>query len=182
MMNDKDKIIAKIKESAYENVNKKMEEERKRVERVINNEVKDVERCLKYIENKMVYKIIKTNRYTTKEYRLADENTFFEDYNKELEYEWQRGIKFRDPSKNPARPLFEVNREDYYDIRYIINHYEERVNDYTRKLNSLNNQFEEIKEKADKLLEQELYIKKLIEQYKQVDIDETYLKDLEEDW
>lgn len=180
-MSDKDKIIAKIKESAYENVNKKMEEERKRVERVINNEVNDVERCLKYIENKMVYKIIK-NKYTTKEYRLADVNTFFEDYNKDVEYGWKKGIRFRDSSKNFTRPLFEVNGEYYYDIRYIINHYEERVNDYTRQLNSLNNEFREIKEKADKLIQQESHIKKLIEQYKKVDIDESYLKDLEEDW
>ena len=36
-------IISKIKEKAYENVNKKLEEERKETERKINDEIEVVE-------------------------------------------------------------------------------------------------------------------------------------------
>ena len=43
-MDNKD-IISRIKEKAYENVNRKLEEERKKTEDKINNESADVEKC-----------------------------------------------------------------------------------------------------------------------------------------
>lgn len=176
-MSNKD-IIAKIKASAYENVNKKLEEERKKTEDKINNELTQVETCLKYIGNKMVFKIIKSSRTTDGEYTLADENTFFEDYNKEPEYSFNRGIKFYNSKSKPYEPLFVVNGEAYYDIRYIIRNYEERFNEYARRLNNLRENYDTVKEMADKLIKQEPQIKKLIEQYKQVDIDESFLEEL----
>lgn len=179
-MNEQEKIIAKIKESAYENVNKKLEEERKRVEDKINNELKDVERCLQYIKNKMVFKII-SDRYIVKEYRLADENTFFEDYNKEPEYTWNKGITFANSSKEPYKPLFMINGESYYDMRYIIRHYEETFETYKRRMDDLRKEFNDVEEMAHNLIKQEPHIKRLIEQYKKVEIDESYIEYLYED-
>ena len=176
-MNEQEKIIAKIKEAAYENVNHKLEEERKRVENKINHELVDVERCLQYINNKLVYKII-GDWYSTKEYRLADENIFFKDYTKEVKSDWNRGIKFYDISIKPTEPLFKVNGESYYDIRYIIKNYEENFNWYAERLNSLRDRFTEISKAAQELKMQESHIKKLIEQYKNVEIDESYLEEL----
>ena len=49
-------IISKIKEKAYENVNKKIEEERKETERKINSELEVVEEILGYIKNKLIFK------------------------------------------------------------------------------------------------------------------------------
>ena len=181
-MNEQEKIIAKIKEAAYENVNKKLEEERKKVENKVNNELKEVERCLHYIKNKMVFKIIKNNWSTVGVYTLADENTFFDDYNREPEYSYNKGIRFFDSSSKPYEPLFKVNGQSYYDIRYIIRNYEERFNDYTCRLNNLRKQFNEVEEMASDLIKQEPQIKKLIEQYKQVEIDESYLENLETEW
>lgn len=181
-MNDRDVIIAKIKESAYENVNKKLEEERKKIESKVNNELKDVERCLQYIKNKMVYKIIKSSWTSNGTYTLADENTFFNDYNKEAEYSFDRGIKFYGSNSKPYEPLFKVNGASYYDIRYIIRNYEETFNDYTKRLNGLREQFDKVTEMANELVKQEPQIKKLIEQYKQVEIDESFREDLEEEW
>ena len=89
-MNNKD-IISRIKEKAYENVNRKLEEERKKTEDKINNELADAEKCLSYIKNRLVYKIIKEN-YRTTNYVLADEDMFFDDYNKETN--WYKGIYF----------------------------------------------------------------------------------------
>lgn len=180
-MSDKD-IIAKIKASAYENVNKKLEEERKKTEDKINNELTQVERCLKYINNKMVFKIIKSSWGSEGEYVLADENIFFEDYTKEPEYSYNRGIKFCDTNSRPYEPLFKVNGEYYYDMRYIIRNYEERFSEYTRKLNNLRETYDKVKEMANGLIKQEPQIKKLIEQYKQVEIDESFLKDLDDEW
>lgn len=45
-MNNQD-IISKIKEHAYENVNKKIEEERKKTENKIAYELEYVSKCLK---------------------------------------------------------------------------------------------------------------------------------------
>ena len=45
----------KIKEMAYENVNKKIEEEKKETERKINSELEIVEETLKYIKNKLIF-------------------------------------------------------------------------------------------------------------------------------
>lgn len=179
-MNEQEKIIAKIKEAAYENVNKKLEEERKAVENKINNELTEVERCLQYIKNKMVFKII-GDRWAIKEYRLADENMFFEDYTKEVEWSWRRGIKFADSQSQPYQPLFTVNGEDYYDIRYIIRHYEETFTTYSSRLKDLSDRFNELEEMADQLKKQEPHIKKLIEKYKKVEIDETYIENLEDE-
>ena len=179
-MNEKEKIISKIKEKAYENVNKKLEEERKKVEDKTNFELKDVERCLQYIQNKMVFKIEGNNIYSNK-YYLADENTFLKDYLTEPKYSFKKGIRFFDSSSKPYQPLFEVNGESYYDMRYIIRHYEERFNEYSRRLDDLRDKFNDIKEKANELIKQEPLIKKLIEQYKQVEIDETWKEKLLKD-
>lgn len=180
-MNEQDKIIAKIKESAYENVNKKLEEERKKVEDKINNELKDVERCLQYIKNKMVFKII-GDRWSITEYRLVNENIFFEDYTKEPDYWGNKGIRFLDSSKKPYEPLFKVNGESYYDMRYIIRHYEETFESYSRRLHDLHQEFNKIEEMANNLKKQEPHIKKLIEQYKNVEIDESCLENLSEEY
>lgn len=181
-MSERDEIVAKIKEAAYENVNKKLEEERKKTENKINNELTQVERCLQYINNKMVFKIIKSSWSHAGEYVLADENTFFKDYTKEPEYSFNKGISFYNSNSKPYEPLFQVNGESYYDMRYIIRNYEEKFNKYSRRLSNLREQFETIEEAVGSLKRQEPCIKKLIEQYKQVEIDESFLEDLENEW
>lgn len=57
-MENKD-VVSKIKELAYENVNKKLEEERKLTEERIKKDLYDVSTFLKYIQNRTVFKIIK---------------------------------------------------------------------------------------------------------------------------
>ena len=178
-MNEQEKIIAKIKEAAYENVNRKLEEERKIVENKISNELVDAEKCLQYINNKMVYKIIR-DRYLIKEYCLADENMFFEDYTKDVEYTWNKGIEFYNTKTMPTEPLFVVNGESYYDMRHIIRNYEETFALYSKKLDDLNNKFKEISEAAEELKKHEPHIKNLIEQYKKVEIDESYMNNLQD--
>ena len=179
-MNEQEKIIAKIKEAAYDNVNKKLEEERKKIEDKINHELEDVERCLQYIKNKMVFKIV-GDRYKVKEYKLVDETMFFEDYSMEPQYNWNKGIKFPDTKSKPYEPLFYVNGEGYYDMRYIIRHYEDKFETYSRRLDDLREKFNELEEAAKNLKMQEPYIKKLIEQYKQVEIDESFMENLGEE-
>lgn len=172
-MTEQDRIISKIKAVAYDNVNKKLEEERRKNEDKINNELNDVEKCLAYIKNKLVYKIVK-NGWNTVGYELADEDMFLTDYtdNSKNTY-YYRGIQFFDTDDEHGQPLFKVNGEGYYDIRKIIWNYKEDFDNYSKKLCRLNEDFNNISRKADELKKQELHIKKLIETYKQVEIDEN---------
>ena len=131
-MNNKD-IISRIKEKAYENVNRKLEEERKKTEDKINNE-------------------------------LADEDMFFDDYNKETN--WYKGIYFPHDEKY----LFRVNGEEYYDVRYLMQNYKEDFEKYRKDLASLNRVFRELEEGYKKLIAQELNVKSMLEQLKKVEI------------
>ena len=163
-MNNKD-IISRIKEKAYENVNRKLEEERKKTEDKINNELADVEKCLSYIKNRLVYKIIKEN-YRTTNYVLADEDMFFDDYSKETNTNWYKGIYFPHDEKY----LFRVNGEEYYDVRYLMQNYREDFERYRKDLASLNKVFRELEEGYKKLIAQELNVKSMLEQLKKVEI------------
>lgn len=168
---ESEKIISKIKATAYENVNKKIEEEKKETERKINIELKQVEEILKYIKNRLLFKIV--NDYK-QEYKLVDENTFFQDYSKEPEHSWQRkGLKINYERTRKWEEFVQVNGESYYDVRYIIRHYEEEFETLKEKLNKLNESFREIEKQEEELLKQEPIIKKFIEEYKELDIEEV---------
>lgn len=172
-MTEQEKVLNKIRESAVEKVNQKLEEEKRKIEHKISNELNDVERCLQYIQNKLVYKIIDKS-LSSREYILADESTFFKDYNSEPEYDWNKGIKFSD-STLKGEPLFKVNGHCYYDMRYIIRHYEETFDEYNNRLLNLREQFSKVESLANSLIKQEPLIKDLIKKYEQVKIDESFL-------
>lgn len=163
-MDNKD-IISKIKEKAYENVNRKLEEERKKTENKINNELADVEKCLSYINNRLIYKVITTKNYRATNYVLADEEMFFNDYNKETN--WYKGIYFPSDEKY----LFRVNGEEYYDVRYLMQDYTKEFEEYRKDLERLNKIFRELEEGYKKLIAQEENVKSMLEQLKKVEAD-----------
>lgn len=164
-------IISKIKELAYENVNKKLEQERLETERKISQDLENVSKCLKYIENRMVFKIIKDSFYNPKKYVLATEEMFLEDYNKECGKYYEKGIKFKNKNDKPYYPIFEVNGESYYEIENVIYKYNEDFELYKNKLNRLTDSFHEIEEAVISLKLKEPMIKELLENYKKVDIE-----------
>ena len=164
IMDNKD-IVSKIKEKAYENVNRKVGEERKRTEDKINNELADVEKCLSYINNKLVYKIIKCN-YRPVEYELADEEMFFDDYSKDDK--WNQGIHFPENKEY----LFIVNGEKYYDVRNLLPKYRKDIEEYWDDLRDLNEHFADLEKGYKKLLAQEANVKSMLEQLKKVEIKE----------
>ena len=167
---NKNDIISKIKEQAYENVNKKIEEEKKATEAKINKELDVVEEILKYINNKLIFKIV--GDIWNCNYVLVTEEIFFEDYNKEPKYDWQKGIEINHNKERKYDHFIKVNGERYYDIRYIIANYEEAYNGYKNRLQNLNESFREIEGKARELKGKELAIKKLIEEYQMLKLEE----------
>lgn len=168
-MENKD-IISKIKEKAYENVNKKIEEQRKKTENKIKYELEVVSKCIDLINEKMIFKVI--DDYTRK-YVLATPDMFFEDYNKECNT-WEKGIDFCD-RKYRYEPYFKVNGEKYYDVRYIIGKYEEDFTAFSEKINRLYNKLMELENEKELMIKQQPIIKELLKQYyelHQIDEDE----------
>lgn len=168
-MENKD-IISKIKELAYENVNKKLEEERKRTEDRINNELADVGKALAYVKNRLVFKKLESNRNKPYKYELVTEDIFFEDYNKETDY--YKGINWAN-EVNGWGCVFIVNNIAYYDIRYLIKNYEMDINEWGRKLNYLYDTYRSIEEGLENIKRQEPAVKSIIEQLKKVEIEEN---------
>lgn len=167
---NKNDIISKIKEQAYENVNKKIEAEKKATEAKINEELDVVEEILKYIKNKLIFKEIGDSWNCN--YVLVTEEIFFADYNKEPKYDWNKGIEINHNKERKYDPFIEVNGERYYDIRYIIANYEQAFNGYKQRLQNLNESFREIEDKVKELKGREPAIKKLIEEYQTLDLEE----------
>lgn len=165
-------IISKIKEQAYENVNKKIEEERKETERKINSELEVVEEILQYIKNKLIFK--KVGDDWKHDYVLVTEEIFFEDYSGEPKNYWSKGIEIKHEREKKWDYFIKVNGNYYYDVRYIIAGYEEDFKTLDNRLNSLREDFSKIEKAERSLLEQEPKIKKLIEQYQQIELKEKY--------
>lgn len=161
-------IISKIKEMAYENVNKKLEEEKKETERKINSELEIVEETLKYIKNKLIFK--KVGDDWKHDYVLVTEEMFFEDYSNEPKNYWNKGIEIRYNREKKWDCFIRVNGNDYYDVRYIIANYEEDFDVLDKRLNRLREDFSNIEKVKKGLLEQEVKIKELLEQYQKIEI------------
>ena len=170
METSKKDIISKIKEKAYDNVNKKLEEERQKTEEKINSELDRVEEVLKYINNKLLFKEIGDSWNCN--YALVTEEIFFDDYTKERKYDWQKGIKINNKREKKYDPFILVNGESYYDIRYLIRNYEETFNNYNKRLQNLRDSFREIESTVEELKKKEPLIKRLIEEYQKVEIEE----------
>lgn len=170
METNKKDIISKIKEKAYDNVNKKLEEEKQKTEEKINSELDRVEEVLKYINNKLIFKE-KGDSWNCN-YVLVTEEMFFDDYSKEGKYSWENGIKIKHKRERKYDPFILVNGESYYDIRYLIRNYEETFNNYNTRLQNLRDNFREIERKVEELKKKEPLIKRLIEEYQKVEIEE----------
>ena len=172
-MENKD-IISKIKEKAYENVNKKIEEQRKEIENKIKNELDLVSKCIDLINEKLVFK--KIDSYNGN-YILATADMFFEDYNKEPKYLGDEGIRF-DCRKYYYEPYFKVNGESYYDVRYLIGRYEHDWKSLSKRINRLYESLNTLEEQRNEMIKRQPVIKKLLEEY--TELHKEVIKD--EEW
>lgn len=167
-MENREEIIKKIKALANEKATEKVKKIQEETNEKIKQEAEKIEKCLKYIENKLVFKIVRENGYI-KNYVLANEEMFMQDYIKKPKFDFYRGIEFCDESQIP---LFMVNGEEYFDMRYIIENYKRAFNEYSSKLKSLQETFKRIEEKGNDLLDMEKGVKSLLEKCQKVKIEE----------
>lgn len=99
----------------------KKKQELERIEKQIKADEEVINKAIELINTHTLYKrISKNNHYV---YELATEETFKNDYLKTPTYSWQEGIKFHmgSFSEKVNKGIIEVNGENYYDIRYVLN-------------------------------------------------------------
>lgn len=165
-MESKD-IIAKIKEQAYENVNKKLQEEREKTETKIKGELDVVKRCVEFIENHLVFKKIDGT------YVLATSDMFFEDYSKDCKYNFDKGVKVKE-NRRTYEPWFKVNGESYYELRYIIGKYEDDFRRFSQKVDRLYEAKRNLEEELNDMISKQKTVKRLLEQYSELTEKEGY--------
>ena len=159
-------IENEILKMAQTNVNKKIIEEKIKLENKFNSEIEDVKFILELINKKMLYKKDK------KGYELITSEIFLKDYlEKETKYTWQRKLEITEPTNKYAdycdsyQLQIEVNGEKYYHIGYIINDFEKELNNKINRINYMTDGLYEIKKDFEELVKQEPIIKKMIEDY-----------------
>lgn len=166
----KESRIQKIRELALKSVNEKKERELKQIEQKINSEIDIVETVLKYIKNKLLFKI-KPENYNG-DFILVTEEMFFEDYNKTPKYSFENKLEIRHKRENNWDYFINVKGEKYYDIRYLIRNYEQEYNNAKNQIDRLYDNIRNISDTVDFLKRKELKVKKLIQEYEMIEIDE----------
>lgn len=155
---------------ATENVNKKIEEERKKSEEKINREIDDVKFILELIEKRMLYKI--TGSWSeSKNFVLITKEIFLEDYSKEPEYEWQKKLqvkKTKDWGSTYNLDII-VNGIEYKHIGYIIQDYCSELRKEKERLKDISRELYESEKRFEDMEKQELIIKKFIEDYNNIE-------------
>lgn len=144
------------------NIEAKKNQELERIEKQIEQDKEVISKAIELINTHTLYKKIGTDNHYV--YELVTEEMFKNDYIKEPKNSWHKGIEFRVDSftERVNRGILEVNGEIYYDIRYALNKYEQRVEEITDSLGYLKREINEKKRELEQLNESFPTLKKAI--------------------
>ncbi len=166
MPNDLEKELLKI---ATENVNKKLEEERKKSEEKIKNEIQDVNFILELIEKKMLYKVV--GRWSSDEkFIMITKEIFLKDYTSEPKENWhKKGITIKDwhgwNLENCDLKITINDEIEYRHIGYIIKDFTDTLKDKKDRVYRITEGLNDIERKFKELVNQEANIIKFVEDY-----------------
>ena len=153
---------------ATENVNKKLEEERKKSEEKIKNEIQDVNFILELIEKKMLYKVIGDCRENQK-FEMITKEIFLKDYTSEPKANWhKKGIQIKNWNswKESYNLKIVINDEiEYKHIGYIIQDFTHTLKDKKDRISRITEGLNEIEKQFKELLNQETNIMKFVKDY-----------------
>lgn len=153
---------------AEENVNKKLEEERKKNEAKIEKEIKDVNFILELIEKKMLYKVIGDWREDQR-FEMITKEMFLKDYTSEPQENWhKRGITIKKWNGWKESYDLEIVINDeirYKHIGYIIKDFTETLKDKKDRISRITEGLNEIERQFKELAKQETNIMKFIKDY-----------------
>lgn len=170
---DVEKELLKI---ATEEVTKKIKTEQEKAENKIKLDIENVKMILDYIEKGMLYKVNK-NKITGYQYVLITKEIFFEDYTKEPEYDWKKGLSIKeyDDWNDRYKYEFKVNGIEYKHIGGIINNFETKLKKEIERINDLHSRCRELENDFEMLLSQEKNVKGFVENYNKLKADEEKL-------
>ena len=163
-MNEK-KTIDNLLEIAQKMADEKLTQEKQRIAEVIDNELSDVKKAIEMVRSGLCYSKRKdVSDISGSRYVFATEEMLINDYLSEPESRYtKRGILFnRDSQGNYYDHIFVVNGIYYYDMRYILNKYEEDVIKEAKRITRYNDQLNEMIREFERLLEERKNIKKML--------------------
>lgn len=138
-------------------------------------------KAIELVKSHTLYKKISDKYYRSRyKYVLATEEMLREDYLKEPNGCYEKGIQFlnRDGSRDYNTGVLKVNGEVYYDIRFALEQYEEAVRKKTGEVERLNSQIGELQEDITDMKKNFPTLKQAIEEwqkYQKENYQEDYL-------
>ena len=158
-----------IKNKIYEKVQAQLDAKMAQAQEAARNQAErdreKVEIAIEMISSRLVYKDIGGRGWGHK-YVLATEEMFYEDYLKEPESIWQKGLKFNENDGEAwYKGIFTVNGETYYDIHYILAKYQRDVYNVEEELKRRSDYVREIREKYDRAVRDWPEVKKVVEDW-----------------
>lgn len=164
-MTDK-KTVDNILELAKDMADKKLEKQKHAVEEKVNLELEEVHKAVEMVRSGLCYKIAEENGWV-KHYVYATEEMLIEDYLGEPKNSYcSTGISFETPDpKNPWRAVFTVNGYRYYDMRYIIQRYEQDVIAEKARITRYNDQLDTMIREFEYLVKERTAIKKMLDDW-----------------
>jgi chromosome segregation ATPase len=154
-----------LKELVENQIEAKKKQELERIEKQLNADREVIDKAIELIKTHTLYKkVSKNNHYI---YQLVTEEDLKNDYIKEPKNSWNKGIQFQIDSFNERvnKGVIEVNGERYYDIRYALNTYEQKVSKLTDSLDWFKKKIEEKQKELALLNENFPTLKKAIEEW-----------------
>ncbi len=164
-MINENKTADKLLEIAQKMADEKLAQEKQYLAKRISNELGDVKRAVEMVRSGLCYK--KQKGISSRRYIFATEDMLINDYLSEPENSYTRkGLRFSDDcNRMPYDYIFCVNGIYYYDMRYILNAYEEDVKKEKNRITRCNDQLEEMTREFNRLLEENKAIKEMLDDW-----------------
>ena len=120
------------------------------VKRRLEKDKDNLKEAIELVNSHTLYKKEGDSRSRYK-YVLATEEMLKADYLGEPEPYSYKGIKFRDYDGRYNKGVMEVNGHNYYDVRWVLNNYEQMIKEKESQVLSLNSKIHELKEDLENL-------------------------------
>jgi predicted nucleic acid-binding Zn-ribbon protein len=128
-----------------------------------------LKQAIELVNSHTLYKIV-SDGFNRTRYQLATEEMLKEDYLKDGKSSYYgRGIQFldNDSRRHYNTGVLRVNGETYFDIRYALNNYENRLSDKKNDFLSLNRQISDIEDDIKRLNEEFPSLKEAITEWQE---------------
>lgn len=163
---EQSEVIKKIEEEANKQFEIIKEVEKKKLYERLDNDKQMSKKVLDLINSHLLFKKVPDEFGKIEKYQLVTYEDFLNDYLKEPKSQWEKGIKFNSPP-SLFSGVVKVNGISYYDMRLIINSFEEQINNKINMLRDLSDRLNGAQNDLKDILKNEVNIKKMCEEFKE---------------